>query len=126
MLVLPEPLRPTITPTCQSSPSIGKEPLKCFSNLTSDSVKLPTTLCALKLSAWSQRFTTPKSVAYNPPVSASQRYVSVRLQANFNALFTINITPVFIGYYRVCPAVFLQAAPNLLLLLNSGTIWVLL
>src|SRR4030065_1600795 len=79
MLVLPDPLRPTITPICQSSPSMGKEPLKCFSNLTSQSVKLPTTLCALKLSAWSQRFTTSKSVAYNPPTSTFQRCTSDQL-----------------------------------------------
>src|SRR4030067_3215780 len=79
MLVLPEPLRPTMMPICQSSSSIGKEPLKCFSNLTSQSVKLPTTLCALKLSAWSQRFTTSKSVAYNPPTSTFQRCTSDQL-----------------------------------------------
>lgn len=44
MLVLPEPLRPTITPICHSKSSNGNVPLNRFSNLTSLRVQLPTTL----------------------------------------------------------------------------------
>src|SRR5208283_97794 len=49
----------------------------------------------------------------------------VMLQANFSTLFTISINAILIGYYWICPAVLLQAPPNLLLLINRSTIWIL-
>ena len=44
------------------------------------------------------------------------------LFTDFSSLLTISINTVLVGYYRICPTVLLQATPNLLLLLNRGTI----
>jgi hypothetical protein len=50
----------------------------------------------------------------------------VMLLTDFSTLFTISVDAVFVGYEWICPTIFLQAPPNLLLLINRSTIWVLL
>jgi hypothetical protein len=48
------------------------------------------------------------------------------LLADLRPLFTVQQDSVFVGQYRVGPAVFLQAKPNLLLLPKGGSVGVVL
>jgi hypothetical protein len=48
------------------------------------------------------------------------------LFTNLRSLLAISVRSILIGYDWVSPTVFLQASPDLLLLINRGTVWVLL